>query len=179
MAYGPKNQEDFFLLLLMGGMLKNPDHEALLLLTTTTSTVMVIPVARPITVSASEVSWRRSISLPVERVRAETSPAPPIGAPSRSFWWRRVLTATSIIRLRRLTVAPSTSTLITQSFGFGLLLVGRMLPLLCPGFHVTFRFRFAGLRIRDKHLNDTLLTESVAGILPEDLLHCLCYRSLV
>ena len=144
----------------------------LLLLTTTTSTVMVIPVARPITVSASEVSWRRSISLPVERVRVETSPAPLVGAPSRSFWWRRVLTATNSIRLRRLTVAPSTSTLITQSFGFGLLLIGRMLPLLCPGFNLTFRFSIAGLRIRDKHLSDTLLSESIAGILPEDLLHC-------
>ena len=143
----------------------------LLLLTTTTSTVTVIPIARLVTVSAAEVSRRRSIILPVVRVRV-VSPAPLVGAPSRSFGGWLVLTATTRVRLRRLTCAPSTSTLITQGFSFGLLFVGSMFPLLCPGINFTFRFSIAGLRIRDKHLSDTLLLESIAGILPEDLLHC-------
>ena len=74
-TYGiwPKKPGGFFLLLQMGGDIKNPDHEALLLLTTTTSTVMIIPVARPITALAAELSRRRSISLPVERVGALTN----------------------------------------------------------------------------------------------------------
>ena len=40
-----------------------------------------------------------------------------------------------------------------------------MLPLLCPGINFTFRFSIAGLRIRDAKLYDTLLMESLAGIL--------------
>ena len=72
-TYGicPKKPGGIFLAFTDGGNDKNPDREALLLLTTATSTVMVIPVARPITVSAAELSRRRSISLPVVRVRVE------------------------------------------------------------------------------------------------------------
>ena len=173
MAYGPKYQVDFsyFYWELQGGIKKPKSWGIyLLLFTTTTSTVIVIPIARLVTVSAAEVSRRRSITLPVVRVRV-VSPAPLVGAPSRSFGGWLVLTATTRVRLWRLTCAPSTSTLITQGFSFGLLFVGRMLPLLCPGINFTFRFSIAGLRIRDAKLYDALLAKSLAGILPKDLLH--------
>ena len=77
------------------GGLKKPKSWGiyLLLFTTTTSTVIVIPIARLVTVSAAEVSRRRSITLPVVRVRV--SPAPLVGAPSRSFGGRLVLFATT------------------------------------------------------------------------------------
>ena len=151
----------------------------LLLLTTTTSTVTVIPIARLVTVLAAEVPRRRSISLPVVRVRV-VSLAPLVGALSRSFGGRLVLMATTRFRLRRLiTCAPSTSSLITQGFSFGLLVGGRMFPLLCPGTTFTLRFRIAGLRIRDAKLYDSLLAKSLAGILSKDLLHCPCSRSLI
>ena len=100
-TYGiwPNKPGGFFLLLLencWGGGVKTQSMMLyLLLLTTTASTVTVTPVARPVTVSAAEVPRRRPISLPVVRVRVEISPAPLVGAPSRSFGWRLVLLATT------------------------------------------------------------------------------------
>ena len=61
--------------------------------------------------------------------------------------------------------------MIAHSISFGLLVIRRMLPLLCPGIPLALRFGLAGLRIRDYKLYDALLSKGFAGILPEDLLH--------
>ena len=76
MAYGLLNQEDFWLVFLA----PIDDHN----LYSNGRTV-----ARPVTMSVVEHPRKRPITLPVVRVRVEVSPAPLVGAPSRSFvGWR-------------------------------------------------------------------------------------------